>query len=117
MKRSLPLLLSAFWASAFFCSRVSAAEPGRAHVGTGPSFKGPIGLQRYSLRADFTNDVPGTLKKVESFGVRNVELAGTYNLPPEKFKEMLSARGLKAVSGHFPYDRYRNDAEGVAREA
>ena len=80
-------------------------------------FKGPIGLQLYSLRADFAKDVPGTLQKVHSFGIKNVELAGTYNLTPEKFKELLAANKLKAVSGHFPYERYRDDLEGVARDA
>src|SRR3954466_9712375 len=76
-------------------------------------FKGPIGLQLYSLRADFAKDVPGTLQKVHSFGIKNVELAGTYNLAPEKFKELLAANKLKAVSGHFPFERYRDDLEGV----
>lgn len=117
MKPSLPFLLSILCAGIFASGIVSAAEAGRANVGTGPSFKGPIGLQLYSLRADFAKDVPGSLKKVESYGIKNVELAGTYNLAPDKLREMLSARGLKAVSGHFPYERFRDDAEGVAREA
>jgi len=81
------------------------------------SFKGPVGLQLYSLRAEFAKDVPGTLKEVQKFGIKDVELAGTYNLTPEKFKEMLHADGLKPVSGHFGYERYRDDVEGVARDA
>jgi sugar phosphate isomerase/epimerase len=94
---------------------VGGAEPREA--GIGPSFKGPIGLQLYSLRADFTNDVPGTLKKVKDYGFKVVELAGTYSLATDKFKQMLDANGLKPVSGHFPYDRYKNDVEGIARDA
>lgn len=86
-------------------------------VGVGSSFKGPVGLQLYSLRADFTRNVPATLDKVKGFGIRDVELAGTYNLSPEKFKEMLDARGLRPVSMHFPYDRYASEPEAVAREA
>ena len=81
------------------------------------SFNEPIGLQLYSLRADFTKNVPASLEKVRSFGVKDVELAGTYNLSPEKFKEMLAANKLKAVSGHFPFARYKADPEGVAKEA
>src|SRR5262249_42104324 len=87
------------------------------NVGIGPSFKGPIGLQLYSLRADFSNDVPGTLAKVRGFGISDVELAGTYNLTPEKFKALLEANGLKPVSGHFSYERFRDDPEGVLRDA
>jgi sugar phosphate isomerase/epimerase len=89
------------------------AEP----VGTGPSFKGPLGLQLYSLRDQFAQDVPGTLDKVREFGFKYVELAGMYGLTPEQFKAELDARGLKAVSGHYPYERFRDDVEGIAREA
>jgi sugar phosphate isomerase/epimerase len=86
-------------------------------AGTGPSFKGPIGLQLYSLRADFSNNVPATLERVRGLGFVNVELAGTYNLAPETFRAMLDANGLKPISGHFPYERYRDDVEGIARDA
>ena len=95
-----------------FATRGSAAS-----AGTGPSFKGPLGLQLYSLRDQFAEDVPGTLDKVRDFGFQYVELAGTYGLTPEQFKAELDARGLKAVSGHFPYERYRDDVEGIAKEA
>jgi sugar phosphate isomerase/epimerase len=81
------------------------------------SFKADPGLQLYSLRDDFKKDVPGTLKKVQGFGIRLVELAGTYELPPAKFKEMLTANGLQPVSAHFAYERFRDDPESVAREA
>jgi sugar phosphate isomerase/epimerase len=88
-----------------------------ASVGTGPSFKGPIGLQLYSLRNQFAKDIPGTLDKVKAFGVKYVELAGTYGLTPEQFKAQLDSRGLKPVSGHFPFDRFRDDVDGIARDA
>lgn len=88
-----------------------------APVGTGPGFKGPIGLQLYSLREQFKKDVPGTLDTVKKFGIKYVELAGTYGLTPEQFRTQLDARGLQAVSGHFDYERFRDDPEGVARDA
>src|ERR1043165_5152269 len=74
-----------------------AASAAERTVGTSSSFKGPVGLQLYSLRADFAKDVPGTLKKVHGMGFKYVELAGTYNLSPEKFKEALDANGLVAI--------------------
>ena len=86
-------------------------------AGTGESFEGRVGLQLYSLRADFAKDVPGTMAKVKSFGIKYVELAGTYNMAPEQFLGALKANGLVAISGHFPYERYKSDPEGVAREA
>ena len=86
-------------------------------AGTGPSFKGPVGLQLYSLRDQFKKDVPGTLDQVKAFGIKYVETAGTYGVPPEKFRALLDERGLKAVSGHFPYEKCRDDVESIAAEA
>ena len=79
--------------------------------------KASIGLQLYSLRDQLATNVPGTLDEIKSWGITNVELAGTYNLTPEEFKAQLSAHGFNAFSGHFAYDRLRDDPEGVARDA
>lgn len=86
-------------------------------TGTGASFKGPIGLQLYSLREQFAKDVTGTIDVARGFGIENVELAGTYNLPPEQFKAQLLAKGLKPVSGHYPYEKFRDNVEAIAAEA
>lgn len=86
-------------------------------TGTGASFKGPIGLQLYSLREQFAKNVPGTIDLARGFGIENVELAGTYNLPPEQFKAQLLAKGLKPVSGHYPYEKFRDNVEAIATEA
>src|SRR5216110_679850 len=115
-----PMKLSLFHplgllALAGLATATMAAE--RHPAGIGSSFKGPIGLQLYSLRDQFAKNVPATLDQVRSFGIEYIELAGTYNLAPEKFKEQLDARGLKPISGHFPFERYRDDVEGVARDA
>lgn len=76
------------------------------------------GLQLYSLRSQFKlRGVPWTLDRVKEFGIKEVELAGTYDLTPEQFKAELEQRGLKAVSSHFPYARYKNDLNNVVKEA
>ena len=80
-------------------------------------FKGPPGLQLYSLREQFKTNVPGTLKQVRAFGFREVELAGTYGLTPAEFNALLATNGLRAVAGHFSYERFRDDPAGVAQEA
>ncbi len=79
--------------------------------------KGPVGLQLWSVRAQMDKDVPGTLAEVKSWGIKYVELAGTYKLTPAEFKAQLEAHGLEAVSGHFSFDRWRDDPEGVLAEA
>ncbi|PYK99994.1 MAG: sugar phosphate isomerase [Verrucomicrobia bacterium] len=114
MKLSLFHPLGLF-ALAGLATATMAAE--RHPAGIGSSFKGPIGLQLYSLRDQFAKNVPATLDQVRRLGIEYIELAGTYNLAPEKFKEQLDARGLKPISGHFPFERYRDDVEGVARDA
>ena len=81
------------------------------------SFKEPVGLQLYSLRAEFTKNVPAAIEKVKGLGFRDVELAGTYGLSPETFLGMLKAAGLNPVAGHFGFDRYEKDPEAVAKEA
>ena len=76
------------------------------------------GLQLYSLRSQFKlRGVPWTLDRVKEFGIKEVELAGTYDLTPEQFKAELEQRGLKALSSHFPYARYKNDLDNVVKEA
>jgi len=86
-------------------------------AGTGQSFKGPVGLQLYSLRDDFAKDVPGTMAKVSQMGIEYVELAGTYGMSPTDFRRELNSHGLVAISGHFPYERFRDDVESIAQEA
>lgn len=88
-----------------------------APAGTWASFKGPIGLQLYSLRNQFAADVPGTLAKVQGFGIQYVELAGTCGLTPAQFKAQLDAHGLIPVGGHFPFDGFRTNLDGIVRDA
>jgi len=105
--------------AAILCLAVSApalaADVGPVHELSG--FKGKLGLQLYSLRAQFAKDVPGTLDKVRDMGFKYVETAGTYGLSPAKFKTELDSRGLQVVSGHFPFEKFRDDVESVARDA
>ncbi len=114
MKLTLGILLSAISLSGFI---VSAPDAAAADVGTGPSFKGPVGLQLYSLRDQFKKDVPGSLDEVKRFGFKYAELDGTYKLPPEQYTAMLTARGIQGIGMHFPFERLRDDAEGVALAA
>jgi sugar phosphate isomerase/epimerase len=108
MKSLLPALAFA----SLLTFTAAAAAPG-----TGASFKGPIGLQLYSLRGIATQNPPKALAQTKDFGFTLVETAGTYNLPPEKFKTLLAEHGLKPISGHFPYDRWKSEPEKVIADA
>jgi sugar phosphate isomerase/epimerase len=96
---------------------VSGCQSPNRTVGTGKSFEGPLGLQLYSFRKAFAQDVPGTLKQVREFGFEYVETAGTYGKSIEEFKSLLTQNGLKPVSAHFSYDRFKKEPEAVALEA
>lgn len=84
---------------------------------TGASFFGQPGLQLYSLRELFKKDVPTAFDQVKAYGVREVELAGLYNLAVPDFLKLLQDRGLEPVSGHYQYDRLTKDLPGVIAEA
>lgn len=103
------------WPLAAGMAQGAGKRQGRA--GLGPSFKGPVGLQLYSLRDQFAKDVSGTLARARDFGFKYVELAGTYGHPPDQFRQMLAENGLQPVAGHFSFEKYRDDVEGIAREA
>jgi sugar phosphate isomerase/epimerase len=95
---------------------ISASVVGAA-PGIGPSFKGPVGLQLYSLREQFKKDVPGTLDEVKKWGIKDVELAGTYDMTPQQFKAELEKRGIVPIAAHFPYKKYKEDVESIVTEA
>ncbi|MGA2748154.1 MAG: sugar phosphate isomerase/epimerase [Verrucomicrobiota bacterium] len=82
-----------------------------------PVFKGEAGLQLYSLRAQMATNWAASLDEVRGWGVKYVELAGTYGLPPAQFREELQKRGLVPVSGHFSYEQWASDPEAVLRQA
>lgn len=76
-----------------------------------------IGLQLYSLRNQFPKDMPGTLAEVKGWGIKNVELAGTYGLTVPQFKAQLDAYGLKPISAHYGYEQFRDHLDDVVRDA
>lgn len=81
------------------------------------TFSESVGLQLYSLRDQFKQDVPGTMEWVAKQGFKEVELATTYGMEAGDFLALLKKNGLRAVAGHYPYERYKNEPEKVAAEA
>ncbi|MCC6163785.1 MAG: sugar phosphate isomerase/epimerase [Acidobacteria bacterium] len=72
-----------------------------AHAAQAPLYRNPVALQLYSFRESFkTNGVPATLAKIKGMGFTFVELAGTYGLSREQFKDELTKAGLTPVSMH-----------------
>ena len=80
-------------------------------------FKGPLGVQLYSVRNAISTDVPGTLARVRALGFREVELAGTYGLTAAQFRAELDRAGLRATSMHVGYEQLRDNLPAVLDEA
>ena len=80
-------------------------------------FKGPLGLQLYTLRESFKTNVPATLDKVKALGFTEIEGGGDYGLGLEKFKALLDERGLKLASAGFGYDAMKKDIDAAVARA
>ncbi|GAB5560353.1 MAG: sugar phosphate isomerase/epimerase [Synoicihabitans sp.] len=72
-----------------------------------------LGLQLWSLKAQFEQDVIGTLDLVGTYGLGKVETAGTNGMVPEQYAMELSNRGLEVVSAHVQYDALVKNFEAV----
>jgi len=114
LMKSIFVLSCAASLAALVCHPAPASA---AEAGIGPSFKGRIGLQLYSLRDQFPKNVKGTFDEVQGWGIQYAEVAGTYGLSAADFKKELAARGIEPIGAHFDFNRYKDDPEGVAREA
>ena len=72
-----------------------------------------LGLQLWSLKAQFEADVIGTLDVVGSYGLPYVETAGTNGMVPEQYQAELVKRGVKVASAHVQYDALVKNFEAV----
>lgn len=80
-------------------------------------FRDHLGLQLYSLRAQTKESTTGALDLAKSYGIKEVELAGTGDLTPDKFAAELKSRGLVPISGHWGYNLFDKDVAAVIRDA
>ena len=87
-------------------------------VGVSKSFKGPTGLQLYSLRDMMKAQGPAaTLDKAKSLGFKYVEVADLGSWSAAEFKSQLDQRGLVPIGRHYPYEQVRDDIASVIEDA
>ena len=72
-----------------------------------------VALQLYSVRDDINRDFTGTLKKIKEMGFDGVEFAGFAGKEVSEVKKIIDDLGLKAVSGHVPFDAFLNSGAKV----
>lgn len=76
-----------------------------------------IGLQLYSLRNQFAKDVPGTMAKIKSFGIKEIEIGDTYGLSFSEFIKLIAQNQLQVVSYGTDFERLMNFPQSVADDA
>lgn len=76
-----------------------------------------IGIQLYTLRNQFKNDVAGTLDLIQRWGIHEIEGGGTYGLPMEEFKKMLKDRKLTMVSVGADYKQLKENPQAAVDQA
>jgi len=80
-------------------------------------FRQHLGLQLWSLRDQTKQDPIKALDTAKSYGISEVEVAGTGSLTPEQYAAELKKRGLVPVSAHFGYALFEKDVGAVIRDA
>lgn len=101
-----PLLGIAFLS---LMSTAFAAEPSA-------DFHDRLGIQLWSLRAQFKTDGGAALDIAKNNGLREVEAYAGTGLTPSQLADEAKKRGLEIVSCHYGYDAIKKDQPGVIRE-
>lgn len=85
----------------------------------GPLIAQKIGIQLYSLRNEFPNDVPGTFKQIGDWGIKYLEDGndGTYGYTMAEYKAMMAENNLEMVSVSAQYDELEKTPETVLARA
>ena len=114
MKKLLVLILVIFFGCVFL---ISADEPGKYGVGTNAQFRGPVGLQMYSLRSYYTDDPEKAFRTASEYGFVEVEYSAIKGLSPSDYVAFLKKYNLRAFSGHWPFEQLENNVDSVIAEA
>ncbi len=77
-----------------------------------------IGLQLYSLRAQFPKDVPGTIAQIKSWGINVIEGGeNTYGMEESKFIDLLNKNGIETASVGASFEELRDNPKETLRRA
>lgn len=82
------------------CARDPRLEAGQTRI--------PVGVQLYSVRHQFPQDMPGTLDRLAEMGFEGVEFADYFDRSAAELRGMLDQRGLLCCGTHV----YMEDLEG-----
>ncbi|MEO5563392.1 MAG: sugar phosphate isomerase/epimerase, partial [Chitinophagaceae bacterium] len=84
--------------------------------GSKPLYTFPFGVQAYTFRKSFPNDVAKTLDTIKMMGFTEIE-GGSNRMTPEEFKKLCNDRGISIPSTGAGYEQLVRGADTVARRA
>lgn len=88
-------------------------------VGTNEQFKGPVGLQMYSLRSVCAESLEDGMKLASEMGFKYIEASRNYDATIEEYQALVEKYGLKAVAKNYGLDMFQSEEkiQEVVREA
>jgi sugar phosphate isomerase/epimerase len=90
-------------------------------VGTGASFRGPVGLQTYSLRDQIAKEGAKAFDYVKEQGFKIVEIGlspdSHYGMTPEDLRDTLKKHGIKPVAALTGLDYILNNIDAAVENA
>src|SRR5204863_238709 len=97
------------------CVLTSGADQSKP-VGTGDFFKGPLGIQMYSLRHISATNPIAALDKVREYGLHTIEGASG-RIPPQEYLQLLKDRNIRIVSTLADHARLKTNIESLVASA
>jgi sugar phosphate isomerase/epimerase len=76
-----------------------------------------IGVQLYTVRTLMEKDFQGTLGAIADIGFHQVEFHDYFGRQPQQVRKILDRLGLEAPAAHFPWQAFKEDADGVIETA
>jgi len=118
--RKAALLRPAFLCTALILASFAVISLHAADgVGTSKDFKGPVGLQTYSLRNHITKDGAKAYDYMKEQGFQYVEIGinNHYGMTKEELKAVLDKLGLTPIAAHAGLDYILKETDKAVAEA
>ena len=105
--------------SAILCAALTTAIYAADGVGTSKDFRGPVGLQTYSLRNQIKQDGAKAYDYIKEQNFKYVEigLGNHYGMTKEELKPLLEKLGLTPIAAHGGYDYLLKETDKAIEEA
>lgn len=75
------------------------------------------GIVSYTLRDSFGKDVPGTLDKIKSWGITDIEFSGLFGKTATELRALLDQRGLSCSSYGVSYNAIDQKPDSILQNA